>query len=795
MIAHFCFRKYLTTPYDLGIISYIHYITLEDAMPNISYFKSKSGNLSAKWPGTTSYSSGKARKIGQIYIGLVVDKERGIFWNRSRGYVMFNTESLTFSDAPLELIPARWREVDQAKKNPPVCVDFGNSYFLDQYIRGIGYDKVINSIKFANPDTFYCMLFYYTLEYEANYMASAWFRQNYVRFLFPKANITSQRISDLLAAIGKDEQKREFLIAHIKYVLENTDGDVSVLIDSTGLPNACDIPYTRVSNHDGDINVEFRMIALVQKSTGLPLFYELIPGNIVDISTVQYISSLAREHGCSIQYMIGDAGYCCPSNIEKLILSGIDFMTRINPTYSDYGDEINRHLPDLDDPDTAVRFKNRLVRVSRFSSVIGKNTDTGEDVSGFIYLCRDMQSKANKDSKLFANKDLSKMTTKQIQDLSARFGIFAIVTTRDLATEEILPEYYIRQKIEQFFDFGKNYAKFLPVREHNMETIAGHMLLSFISSFLVCLMNNHLNKLDAHYTAVPAKLVQSETQSDDCLYVEQTESGQNYYYLEQDPAKEILKESPNSVFYELRGQKAHVFDNVIIPCPAIRQAKDIYEAFHLASPVSIALGDGTGKKLEFSNGERNRLTKKYAFSTKCFLSDDEIEAKKKASVIKKLEETAQKEGYIVQKQGAGQAVQDSSSSNEQSDTEGTAPDSPQTVEKPKRKEGGPKAVKTRQLWRERQENKKRKRSWHTNEEGSRAQKTRRQSKEKQHRRKKLNERQETLEGGRNTQKPKQTKQTPRIADILNPSVLQNSVALQALAADNLGRLVMWNLCR
>ena len=663
-------------------------------MPSISYFLNRSGNLAAKWPGTTSYSTGKPRKTGQIYIGLVVDKERGIFWNRSRGYVMFNQESLTFTDAPLDLIPAWWREVDQAKKNPPVCVDFGNSYFLGQYIHGIGYDKVINSIRFANPDTLYCMLFYYTLEGEANYLAPAWFRQNYVHFLFPKANITSQRISDLLAAVGKDEQKREFLTAHINYVLECTDGDVSVLIDSTGLPNACDIPYTRISNHDGDINVEFRMIALVQKSTGLPMFYDLIPGNIIDISTIQYITALAREHGCSIQYMIGDAGYCCPDNIEKLILSGVDFMTRINPTYTVYSDEINKHLPDLDDPGTTVRFKNRLVRMSRFSAVIGKNADTGNEVFGFIYLCRDMQSKANKDSKLFGDKDLSKMTTKQIQDLSARFGIFAIVTTRELPSEEILPEYYIRQRIEQFFDFGKNYAKFLPVREHSMETIAGHMLLSFISSFLICLMNNHLNKLDTHYTAVPAKLVMSETCTNECIYVEQTESGENYYYLEQDPVQEIFRESPSSVLYELRGQKAHVFDRVIIPCPAVRQAKDIYEAFRLASPVSIALGDGTEKELEFSRGERNALTKKVAFSTKCFLSDEEIEAKKKASVIKRLEETAQKEGYTVHRQTSGATAQDSASSKEQSVTESAAPDSPKP-EKPKKKRGRPKGSKNK----------------------------------------------------------------------------------------------------
>ena len=663
-------------------------------MPNISYYTNHAGNLSAKWPGITYYLDGKARKEGQKYIGLVIDKEKGIFWNRKHGYCTFDTKTLTFAEAPLDYIPGRWSEVDQAKKNPTVCVDFGDSYFLDQFIHGIGYDKVIDKIRFANRDTLYSLIHFYTLEAEANCRAITWFRQNYVRFLYPKANLTSQRISDLLAAIGTDDQKREFLVAHIAYILDNTNRDVCVLIDSTGLPNECNIPYTRVSNHDGDVNVEFRMIALVQKSTGLPLFYELVPGNIVDVSTVQYIANMAKGHGCEVQYMIGDAGYCCPANIEKLILSGIDFMTRINPTYNAYADVINAHMGMLDDPGNDVRFKNRLVSVVKIPSVVGKNADTGEDVPGFIYLCRDRQSKANKDSRLFANKDIAKMTTKQIQELSARFGIFTIVTTRDLAPEELLPEYYIRQKVEQFFDFGKNYAKFLPVREHKMETIAGHMMLSFISSFLVCLINNRMNVLDSRYTAIAEKIVMSEEWNDECIYVSDNGSGAKYYYLEQDPIKDIFRESPSAIFYELRGQKGNVFERVIIPCPATRQAKDMYEAFRLSSPVTIELKPDGKMEYEFSKDERNKLTKKVAFGMKSFLSDEEIEAKKKTSAFKRLEKAAQKEGFTLHTETAENAdPSDGSASEQQSDCEKTDKANVPPMEKPKR--GRPKGSKNK----------------------------------------------------------------------------------------------------
>lgn len=50
-------------------------------------------------------------------------------------------------------------------------------------------------------------------------------------------------------------------------------GDEAVLIDSSGLPNSVHFPLTAVSNHNGKINRELRIIAVVQKDTGMPLFF------------------------------------------------------------------------------------------------------------------------------------------------------------------------------------------------------------------------------------------------------------------------------------------------------------------------------------------------------------------------------------------------------------------------------------------------------------------------------------------------------------------------------------------
>ena len=150
--------------------------------------------------------------------------------------------------------------------------------------------------------------------------------------------------------------------------LSSTDREVSVLIDSTGLPNKCSLPITHVSTHEGETNIEFRMIAIVQKDTGLPLFYEIVPGNIVDISTIESIIRLTKQYRCEVLYAIGDAGYCCPSTMEKLVLTGIDFMTRLNPTYEAFTKVMEEHSHDLDNEDNTVRYRDRLVRMVKMPS-------------------------------------------------------------------------------------------------------------------------------------------------------------------------------------------------------------------------------------------------------------------------------------------------------------------------------------------------------------------------------------------------------------------------------------------
>lgn len=88
------------------------------------------------------------------------------------------------------------------------------------------------------------------------------------------------------------------------------DGD-GIWIDSTGLPNSVRMPITAVSNHNGEINEEVRLIYVMQRGTGIPFYMRYVTGNIIDITTMNDLKAV----GVDIKFAIMDAGYVTEANL------------------------------------------------------------------------------------------------------------------------------------------------------------------------------------------------------------------------------------------------------------------------------------------------------------------------------------------------------------------------------------------------------------------------------------------------------------------------------------------------
>jgi hypothetical protein len=491
-----------------------------------------------------SKRSGNSVSKTYVYLGLVVDREKGIYRNKERGTFTFNPETGEFGS-----VPDTFREprIEDKRVRRNVSLDFGDAFLLHSYIQSSGFCKVLDSLEYGNRDTLNAMVLFYILSTMANCDAKAWYNGSIASCLYPGANLSGQRASDFLASIGTADKEMAYQKAYIDFVMSNFSEDKNILVDSSGLPNKVHMPLTAINVHNGKVSNEVRLIFVVQKSTGLPLFFMTVPGNVVDVSTLKRVMLYLKELGIDIESCIIDAGYNSAENLDYFYDAGhacrIGFISRVKSNDSNLRDMVRRELPTLESKENFVKFEDRYLFVKKEEVKVG----TKKSNPAFLYLGLDCERLNDEQHKLFKKAKKQKLSTDEVFEAMDGEGVFAIISGTDYSADEILPAYYQRQAAEQIFDFAKNYTKLLPLRTHSEKTFRGHLLLSYIATCLVKMM--HLK-----------------------LRTEDMIMGSSLQFM--------------------RNQKCRVFPSRIITDTPAKDANDIYSALKISCPESIPIADG-----------------------------------------------------------------------------------------------------------------------------------------------------------------------------------------------------------
>lgn len=437
-------------------------------------YQSKNGQLYAKVPGTSIRKDGKILKKNVIYLGRVIDKENNVFFNRERGIYTYDPELNVYGKADESY--SSQLDTDKRKRDK-VLLDFGDAFFVDELVHNSGYDSVIDSIPYKNKDSLYAMVMYYILCDSANSHAKTWYEGNYANILYPKANLTSQRLSDFLESIGQPEKLSQFFDAQIQWIKDNVSDDPAVLIDSTGLPNSIHFPLTAISNHNGKISKEVRLTVVIQRDTGYPLLFRMTPGNIVDMTTITRTMNELYMRDMSVDLAILDAGYFTNDNVEEMYFAGVDFITRLSSKYTVYKEIVAKHLNTLKSEENMVEYNGRYVYLKMVECKIGH-----KDHTAYAYLGYDIDRASDESHKLLKKAKEKKTPIASLHKEMEETGLFMIISSLPFRTDEILPTYYTRQMIEQYFDIGKGISNLTPLRVHSEESLIGHLMLSTIAS-------------------------------------------------------------------------------------------------------------------------------------------------------------------------------------------------------------------------------------------------------------------------------------------------------------------------
>jgi transposase len=271
--------------------------------------------------------------------------------------------------------------------------------------------------------------------------------------------------------LGAEKVWRRFFKAYLEKTIGSKTG---VIVDSTGLPNEIDFPLSAWGHHGAESERETRLLMVVEKETGMPLYFRYMSGNIVDVTTLTTTIIELTQMGVNTAFALIDAGYYSEENLKNLFAANIAFLTRLPAGRTLYKELITKHSVNLETAENAVLYGKRMLYVKRFPIDLFGN-------SAFAYVVCDVKRKADESTKYMIAAKEDNLDINEINKEMIFKGKLVIISSVDIPTGEIIPLYYTRQFAENLFGISKSFLEILPLRIHSIETFRGYLLLNFLS--------------------------------------------------------------------------------------------------------------------------------------------------------------------------------------------------------------------------------------------------------------------------------------------------------------------------
>jgi transposase len=378
-----------------------------------------------------------------------------------------------------EYVPKRTKP---SAPEPELILNFGDTYSIIRTIENSVFNDCIKSILPDDFDTLISLVCYKLLKSSAMQYAQTWSRGNYISKAYRTADLSSQRISDFLKKLGNEQVWRKFFKSYIGNLVGDKTG---VIVDSTGLPNEIDFPLSAWDNHGGESERETRLLMVVERTTGQPLYFSYKAGNIVDVSTLSNTIAELSKMGVSTSFALIDAGYYSEDNIKDLFTKEISFLTRLPANRVLHKSLIKEHAQTLEDAKNLVVYGKRALYVKCVEVDLFGHT-------GFAYIICDIKRKGNEVTNFIVSAKEDKLSDEEISERIIEKGKFVIISSEKIPNSEILPLYYTRQSAENLFGISKSFLDILPIRTHSTETFRGYLMLTFVSLIVYIELNKLL---------------------------------------------------------------------------------------------------------------------------------------------------------------------------------------------------------------------------------------------------------------------------------------------------------------
>lgn len=455
--------------------------------------------------GGRQHSRQKPREpLGKV-IWIAENRRNGIFLSRTRGLVAYDADADEFSTV----------EKDDARlpsglyRKPMVHTVFGDAYLFFSFLKKHGYADLLRSVFPKNEDYERLLMhvFHGTMRTGSRVHCDAFITKSFASYLADDiAFSTLYPDTHFFDVMGDDDLKIAFFQALVKMKREKDPSfGRSCYVDSTPLPNDInDNVFNAFCSHGtGSSEWQTRLVLVLDSKSGLPVWFQIIRGNILDVNTIKgVIDDVRISLDVCIDEMVLDAGYASKDLITAFHDGSKKLLVRMPLKKGWPHNELyHRHK------DKFGRGKYAFVRKGHeYFGIHDECTIFDKKMHVYVYVDKHNALTAGRQFMTEHENEFNSMKDYEKDWIMVKGGFFILVSNKEMTAQEALGSYFDRAEIEEVFKKAKTCLELLPLSKWTVDRILGKLLFDCMNLIFnlemtqVCKLSSYSSVEIAGYT-------------------------------------------------------------------------------------------------------------------------------------------------------------------------------------------------------------------------------------------------------------------------------------------------------
>lgn len=401
------------------------------------------------------------------------------------------------------------------------CIKIGAMAVFDFVLNELGISNMLDFITKDNSNLFKDLIYYYTF---GNNTVTQYYKY-FIREHFCYSNkiysdsqiskilnqLTDDNISNFLTDWNNKQQKENILV----------DFDGTNINSSNSNSDLTEFGHPKIDEGLPQINLSYA----IDHNSGLPLFYELYPGSITDMSETKIMIDKAKNYGFNDKNItfILDRGMFSKNNLDYLEGKNIKYIImaklslevinntiigNINkiknqyscyiPNHNLYGKTFERDIFKdkkvkylhiyYDDEKASIERKVLSQNLAFYEESLNIVLKEKKKISDLKPYKKYFSFKTDKDGFIKSYNPNNEIIQKELEFC----GFFAIVTADKLDVKYVIDEYRKRDIVEKTFRDVKSYIGLNKFRVHSDISIKTKTFLTFITAIIKANLKNKL---------------------------------------------------------------------------------------------------------------------------------------------------------------------------------------------------------------------------------------------------------------------------------------------------------------